>query len=162
MLITNRTNTRFGKYEGFSTHLLIGEFNSGSKDISIQITDVDPNEQQFLHSHEQSQCYYILTGTGWMTIDDQTEKVKKGDAERIVRNAINHPIYFLLVINLFFYQRFLFPACPFRTPGRWIICFLFFIFRQIHKPSSCPSTQPRSCGGVRGILWGSWGRPAVS
>ena len=42
MLITNRTNTRFGKYDGFSTNLLIGELNSGSKEISIQITDVDP------------------------------------------------------------------------------------------------------------------------
>jgi hypothetical protein len=44
MLITNRTNTRFGEYDGFSTNLLIGELNSGSKEISIQITDVDPNE----------------------------------------------------------------------------------------------------------------------
>jgi len=87
MLITNRTNTRFGQYDGFSTHLLIGEFNSGSKDISIQITNVDSNESQFSHSHDQAQCYYILTGTGWMTIDDQTEKVKKGDAVFIPSNA---------------------------------------------------------------------------
>ena len=87
MLITNRTNTRFGKYDGFSTHLLIGESNSGSKDISIQITDVDPNESQFLHSHEQAQCYYILSGTGLMTIDDQTEEVKEGDAVFIPSSA---------------------------------------------------------------------------
>ena len=87
MLITNRTNTRFGKYDGFSTHLLIGELNSGSKDISIQITDVDPNESQFLHSHEQTQCYYILSGTGRMIIDDQTEAVKEGDAVFVPPNA---------------------------------------------------------------------------
>lgn len=36
MLITNRKNTRFGKYEGFSTNLLIGEINSDSQEISIQ------------------------------------------------------------------------------------------------------------------------------
>ncbi|MFC1633923.1 cupin domain-containing protein [Planctomycetota bacterium] len=87
MLITNRTNTRFGQYDGFSTRLLIGELNSGSKDISIQITDVEPNESQFLHSHEQAQCYYILSGTGWMTVDDQTEEVKEGDAVFVPSNS---------------------------------------------------------------------------
>lgn len=87
MHIANKTNTRFGKYDGFSTHLLIGESNSGSKDISMQITDVDPNESQFHHSHKQSQCYYILSGTGRMTVDDQTEEVKVGDAVYIPSNA---------------------------------------------------------------------------
>jgi hypothetical protein len=55
MLITNRKNTRIGKYDGFETNLLIGETNSGSKDISIQLTDVEPNGMQFVHSHEQEQ-----------------------------------------------------------------------------------------------------------
>ena len=55
MLITNRKNTKFGQYDGFSTHLLIGELNSGSKEISIQITEVMPGEMQFIHSHEQEQ-----------------------------------------------------------------------------------------------------------
>ena len=87
MLITNRRNTRFGKYNGFSTNLLIGELNSGSKEISIQITDVDPNEMQFLHSHEQEQCYYIISGTGLMIIDDQTKEVKEGDAVFIPSNS---------------------------------------------------------------------------
>jgi mannose-6-phosphate isomerase-like protein (cupin superfamily) len=87
MLITNRTNTRFGKYDGFSTNLLIGELNSGSKEISIQITDVEPNEMQFLHSHKQEQCYYIITGAGLMIIDDQTKEVKEGDAVFIPSNS---------------------------------------------------------------------------
>ena len=87
MLITNRSNTRFGKYSGFSTNLLIGELNSGSKKISIQITDVDPNEMQFLHSHEQEQCYYIIAGNGLMFIDDQTKEVKEGDAVFIPSNS---------------------------------------------------------------------------
>ena len=80
MLITNRTNTRIGSYNGFSTNLLVGELNSGSTKISIQITDVEPNEMQFLHSHTQEQCYYILTGNGLMIIDEESEKVKDGDA----------------------------------------------------------------------------------
>ena len=68
---------------------MIGESNSGSKEISIQITDVDPNSMQFLHSHEQEQCYYILSGFGKMLIDDQTQKVKKGDAIFIPSNSMH-------------------------------------------------------------------------
>ncbi len=87
MLITNRKNTRLGKYDGFSTNLLIGEINSDSKEISIQITYVEPNGMQFLHSHEQEQCYYIISGTGLMIIDDQTKEVKEGDAVFIPSNS---------------------------------------------------------------------------
>lgn len=86
MLITSRKNTRFGKYNGFSTNLLIGEANSGSREISIQITDVEVNGMQFLHSHEQEQCYYIISGTGLVIIDDRTKKVKEGDAIFIPSN----------------------------------------------------------------------------
>ena len=87
MLITNNKNTNIGKYDGFSTNLLIGESNSGSKEISIQTTDVEPKGMQFLHSHEQEQCYYIISGSGKMFIDDQTQEVKKGDAVFIPSNS---------------------------------------------------------------------------
>ena len=87
MLITNIKNTNIGKYDGFSTNLLIGESNSASKEISIQVTDVEPNGMQFLHSHEEEQCYYIIAGSGKMFIDDQTQEVEKGDAVFIPSNS---------------------------------------------------------------------------
>lgn len=87
MLITNRKNTRLGTYNGFTTHLLIGETNSGPKDISIQFTDVEPNGMQFVRSHEQEQCYYIISGTGLMIIDGQTKEVEAGDAIFIFSNS---------------------------------------------------------------------------
>ena len=87
MLISNDKNTRTGKYDGFSTHLLIGELNTGSKQISIQITNVEPGKMQFLHNHEQEQCYYIISGSGIMFIDDQEKEVHSGDAIFIPSNA---------------------------------------------------------------------------
>ena len=87
MLITNRKNTRLGKYDGFTTHLLIGETNSGSKNISIQVTDIEPDGMQFVHSHEQEQCYYIISGTGLMIIEGQSEEVEEGDAVFIPSNS---------------------------------------------------------------------------
>jgi mannose-6-phosphate isomerase-like protein (cupin superfamily) len=89
MLLTNEKNTNTGNYDGFTTNLLIGESNSGSKEISIQLTNVEPNGMQFLHSHEQEQCYYIISGFGKMFIDDQTQVVKKGDAVFIPSNAMH-------------------------------------------------------------------------
>jgi len=89
MLIANSSNTRFGTYDGFSTSLLIGESNSGSKEISIQITNVDPNKMQFLHSHGQAQCYFIISGKGLMFVDDETEEVQEGNAIFIPSNSIH-------------------------------------------------------------------------
>lgn len=87
MLITNNRNTKYGLYDGFSTNLLIGELNCGAKDISIQITVVGQNKMQYLHSHKQAQCYYIISGFGLMIIDDQKAEVKEGDAVFIPSNA---------------------------------------------------------------------------
>ena len=87
MLVTNRSTSRFGLYEGFSTHLLMGESNTDSTEISIQMTDVEPDGMQFIHSHEQAQCYYILAGCGEMIIDEQTKAVAKGDAIYIPPHA---------------------------------------------------------------------------
>jgi hypothetical protein len=57
MLVTKTDSVSFGSFKGFKTWLLIGESNSGSKDISIQITEVEPQSMQFLHSHQEPQCY---------------------------------------------------------------------------------------------------------
>ena len=62
MIIANKKNTFSGSYDGFKTHLLIGESNVGTKRLSIQITDVEVNKEQFLHSHEPEQCDYIVKG----------------------------------------------------------------------------------------------------
>ncbi len=112
MLITNKKNTRFGKYDGFSTSLLIGEINSNSREISIQITDVEPGKMQYLHSHKQEQCYFIISGTGQMIIDDQAEEVKKGDAVFIPANAThgiknigNDPLTYLTTNQAFGKQK---------------------------------------------------------
>jgi len=87
MLISNESNARSGQYEGFLTHLLVGELNSGSKEISIQITTVNPGAMQFLHDHPQEQCYYIIEGQGQMIIDEENKEVASGDAIYIPSGA---------------------------------------------------------------------------
>lgn len=87
MLIRNRSNTPAGNYDGFNTNLLIGELTTGSKDISIQTTDVKPGAMQFIHSHEEEQFYYIVSGVGLIIIDEEKCDVSSGDTVTIPSNA---------------------------------------------------------------------------
>ncbi|MCP4711840.1 MAG: cupin domain-containing protein [Planctomycetes bacterium] len=80
-----------GRYEGFVTHLLVGELNSGSKEISIQITEVESGGEQFLHSHRQDQCYYVVRGVGRVTIDQEVDDIKEGDGV-FIRSGATHGI----------------------------------------------------------------------
>jgi mannose-6-phosphate isomerase-like protein (cupin superfamily) len=87
MLITNKKTATKGRYDGFRTWLLVGESNSGSGAISIQITEVKPGKMQFIHAHPQEQCYYIIGGQGTMIINAEEKAVKKGDAVLIPSDA---------------------------------------------------------------------------
>lgn len=87
MLVTRNESVWCGSYEGFKTWLLIGESNSGSKEISIQITEVEPQGMQFLHAHEEQQCYYVVRGAGLIIIDQEERSVHEGEAIFIPSNA---------------------------------------------------------------------------
>lgn len=87
MIITNEILANRGDYPGMWTALLIGESNSGCNEISIQITHVQPNEEQSMHSHPENQCYYLISGVGLMCIDDEKREVKQGDAIFIPGNS---------------------------------------------------------------------------
>ena len=89
MLVTKNESVSLGSYDGFKTWLLIGESNSSSKEISIQMTEVEPQAMQFLHSHEEAQCYYIVRGTGLMIIEEKERPVVEGEAIFIPSNAIH-------------------------------------------------------------------------
>lgn len=87
MLISNKKTAPKGRYDGFRTWLLVGESNSDSGAISIQITEVKPGEMQSIHAHPQEQCYYITRGKGIMIINAEEKPVKKGDAVFIPSQA---------------------------------------------------------------------------
>jgi len=89
MLITKETLVRKGDYPKMWTALLLGELNTGTREISIQITHVECGGEQSLHSHPESQCYYIIAGKGNMTIDQEQRLVSAGDAIFIPSNAMH-------------------------------------------------------------------------
>lgn len=112
MLIRNRKNTPSGTYEGFSTNLLVGEQNGDSRDISIQTTDVEPGSMQFIHSHEEEQFYYIVSGSGTVIIDNEECPVSAEDtitipsnSEHGIKNSGNEILRYLTVNRSFGIKR---------------------------------------------------------
>jgi mannose-6-phosphate isomerase-like protein (cupin superfamily) len=89
MIISNASSTSFGQYDGFSTNLLLGEQNTNSSEISIQITTVLPGKMQTIHKHPEAQCYYIIEGKGKMRINEEKADVFPGDAVFIPGNAFH-------------------------------------------------------------------------
>lgn len=89
MIIRNKQNSPSGQYDGFFTCLFIGEETTGSKEISIQLTEVLPGKMQTLHKHSQTQCYYVVEGEGRMIIDTEEEDVSKGDTVFIPGDAVH-------------------------------------------------------------------------
>jgi len=80
LIVTNEGIVPTGAYDGLWTALLLGETNTGSREVSIQVSHVSPGGEQSLHRHPESQCYYILEGRGTMIVDEETREVGKGDA----------------------------------------------------------------------------------
>jgi mannose-6-phosphate isomerase-like protein (cupin superfamily) len=67
--------------------MLISPQNSEARNISIQISEVPIGSQQPFHAHEPEQCYYIISGTGLVIIEEEEKEVVPGDAVYISGNV---------------------------------------------------------------------------
>ncbi len=81
MKIFNKKNSfNTGSLEILKSHMLIGSRNIKGTGISIQVSEIPINSEQPLHNHMPEQCYYIISGKGLMTIENEQEHVTAGDA----------------------------------------------------------------------------------
>ena len=55
---------------------------------SIAVARVETGKQTYKHKLAQTEVYYILSGTGVMHVDEETEHVKPGDVILIPANAV--------------------------------------------------------------------------
>ncbi len=103
MKVFNKGNAcHTGSLETLRSYMLIGGRNVEGTGISIQISYIPVNSEQPIHHHEPEQCYYIIRGEGLMTIDDDRENVRAGDAVHIpsnrkhgIKNTGNEPLEYL-------------------------------------------------------------------
>jgi mannose-6-phosphate isomerase-like protein (cupin superfamily) len=62
-----------------TSYLLVSEETCDSKDLSITIVDMEPGGIQHVHAHDSEQMYYIMEGSGLMTVDEEQRQVEEGE-----------------------------------------------------------------------------------
>ena len=79
---------------------------TGVKGATLAIVYINPGEEIVLHSHPEEELYYIISGTGTVTLDDEEHPVGPGSAVYIAGNRVhgqrptgNEPLYMVAVIT---------------------------------------------------------------
>ncbi len=62
-----------------TSYLLVSEDTCNSKDLSITIVDMEPGGIQHVHAHDSEQMYYIMEGSGLMTVGNEQRQVEAGE-----------------------------------------------------------------------------------
>ena len=65
--------------DNITSYLLVSERTCGSKNLSITLVEMEPDGLQHIHSHGPEQTYYILQGSGIMTVGAERTAVAAGD-----------------------------------------------------------------------------------
>jgi mannose-6-phosphate isomerase-like protein (cupin superfamily) len=65
--------------DGIESFLLVSEKTCGSKNLVITLVEMQPGGLQQVHNHKPEQVYYILEGSGVMTVGSKQSPVKAGD-----------------------------------------------------------------------------------
>ena len=67
------------KRDNITSHLLASSLTCQSKHLTTSLVEMAPGGVQNLHSHMPEQTYFILEGSGSMTVGAQTGDVGVGD-----------------------------------------------------------------------------------
>jgi mannose-6-phosphate isomerase-like protein (cupin superfamily) len=78
MKITDKHTARRYIRDGITSYLLVSEEATGSEHITTTLVEMDPGGKQHIHAHATEQCYFILEGSGKMTVGDETREVTAG------------------------------------------------------------------------------------
>ncbi len=77
-IVTKSSVPRY-KRDGIISHLLVSQITGGSKNLTITLVEMEPGGIQNVHSHAHEQMYFILEGTGTMTVASEQKAVQAGD-----------------------------------------------------------------------------------
>ena len=65
--------------DGIKSHLLVSALTCGADNLAVTLVEMEPGGFQQVHQHKPEQMYYILEGSGIMTVDDERREVQAGD-----------------------------------------------------------------------------------
>lgn len=87
MQICRKASSPRYERDRITSYLLVSEITTGAKYITTSLVEMQPNGKQRIHSHATEQCYFILEGSGQMTVGDETTEVHTGDTIFIPSNS---------------------------------------------------------------------------
>ena len=70
---------RYRKPEGVISYLLASPRTCQARHLTTTMVVIDPNGEQPLHKHVPEQVYFMLEGSGLMTVGTETQEVGPGD-----------------------------------------------------------------------------------
>src|ERR1043166_6353574 len=80
MHILNReTAPRYVRAEGIPSYLLASPRTCPAEHLTTTLAVIEPGGEQRLHSHRPEQVYFVLEGSGLMTVGGETQRVGPGD-----------------------------------------------------------------------------------
>jgi len=79
MILRKYTAPRYIREEGITSYLLASTRTCDAKELTTSLVEIKPNGEQHIHSHVPEQIYYILEGSGFMRVGDDTTHVEPGD-----------------------------------------------------------------------------------
>lgn len=89
MNIKDKNSTRCYKRDNITSYLLSSEETTGAKHITTSLVEMENGGKQHIHSHDTEQCYYILEGSGIMTVGNETQEVVAGMSIFIPSNELH-------------------------------------------------------------------------
>ena len=78
-ILKKLTARRYKRPTGILSYLLASPLTSDSKYLTTSLVELDPAGEQRIHSHEPEQVYFIVEGSGRMTVGDETRDVVADD-----------------------------------------------------------------------------------
>lgn len=87
MILKKYTAPRYIRKEGIVSYLLASPRTCDAKQLTTSLVEIEPGGEQRIHSHAPEQIYYILEGSGFMKVGDETAHVESGDCIFIPSDA---------------------------------------------------------------------------
>lgn len=78
-VLKKETAPRYIRPEGITSHLLASPRTCKAEHLTTTLAVIQPGGEQRLHSHRPEQVYFILDGSGSMTVGGETQRVGPGD-----------------------------------------------------------------------------------
>lgn len=78
-VLKKATAPRYMRPEGITSYLLASPRTCHAEHLTTTLAVIEPGGEQRIHSHRPEQIYFILEGSGVMTVGIETQKVGPGD-----------------------------------------------------------------------------------